>query len=110
MVLANDFSETPDFHVVVDVTAQPPSVTVSGELDLVTCAPFRDALAEAIEVSDATVAVDFRRLTFLGSTGIRELVRALQTVDRIEVHSPAPIVRRALETAGLGNNLVIVGD
>jgi anti-anti-sigma factor len=109
MVAVNDFNVAPEFHVVVDVTAQPPRVAVSGELDLVTCAPFRDALAEAIEFNTDTVVVDFKRLTFLGSTGIREMVRALEQVKRVEIRSPAPIVRRALEAAGLGDNVVITG-
>ncbi len=108
MLVTQDFNAVPDFHVVVDVTVSPPCVAVSGELDLVTCAAFRDALAEAVEAADDMVVVDFRRLTFLGSTGIRELVRALQAVQRVEVRSTAPIVRRALESAGLGNGVKIV--
>jgi len=110
MTVMNRYDTAPDFHVVVDANADPPCVAVSGEIDLATCAAFRDALCDAIEAATDTIVVDFGRLTFIGSIGIRELVRALQTVDRVEVRSPAPIVRRALESAGLGHDLRISGD
>lgn len=103
----DSWNDAPAFHVVVDVNSRPPCVAVSGELDLATCAAFRDALQEATEAADDVVAIDFARVTFMGSTGIRELVRALQAVDRIEVRSPSPIVRRALETASVGSRLVL---
>jgi anti-anti-sigma factor len=83
-------------------------VAVSGEIDLVTVAPFRDALREAIDTGAGEIVVDFKHLSFMGSTGIRELVRALDRVSKIEVRSPSPIVRRAIETAAIGHGLVIV--
>ena len=97
----------PDFHVFVDVTSTPPCVAVSGEIDLVTVAPFRDAMHEAIAAAADSIVVDFSRVTFMGSTGIRELVRALTAVRVIEVRSPTAIVRRALETASVGHGLII---
>lgn len=103
-----DWAAAPDFHVWVDLSADPPCVGVSGEIDLLTCAPFRDALSEAAEQGSPLIAVDVRLVTFMGSTGIRELVRALRTVERIEVHSPNAIVRRALEAAGLNSGIVVV--
>jgi anti-anti-sigma factor len=103
-----DWAAAPDFHVWVDLTADPPCVGVSGDIDLLTCAPFRDALAEAAECGYRVIALDVRRVTFMGSTGIRELVRALRVVEHIEVRSPSPIVRRALEAAGLGAGIDIV--
>jgi anti-anti-sigma factor len=104
----DEWAEAPDFHVWVDPTADPPCVAVSGEVDLLTCAPFRDALSEAGERGARRIALDLRRVTFMGSTGIRELVRALRTVDQIEVRSPSPIVRRALVAAGLGKGILVV--
>jgi anti-anti-sigma factor len=102
-----DWAEAPDFHVWVDLTADPPCVSVSGEVDLLTCAPFRDALHEAAEQGANRIVVDVRRVTFMGSTGMRELVRALQRVERIEVRSPSLIVRRALEAAALGAEIEV---
>jgi len=107
-VSENGWDSVPPFHIVVDADAEPPCVMVTGEIDLATCAAFRDALAEAIEVARRGIVVDARGVTFMGSVGIRELVRALQAVERIEVRAPQPIVRRALETASVGNGLVVV--
>jgi anti-anti-sigma factor len=105
-----EWAEAPEFHVWVDMSADPPCVGVSGEVDLLTCAAFRDALAEATEHGSPTIAIDFRRTTFMGSTGIRELVRVLQRIESIEVRSASPVVRRALDAAGLGRGIVFSDD
>jgi anti-anti-sigma factor len=110
VLVAENHERAPHFHVVVDVTGRPPRVTVSGEVELLTCAPFRDALGEAASVARDVIVLDCKRLTFIGSTGIREIVRTLGKVDCIEVHHAPSIVRRAFETAGLGSNLRIVHD
>jgi anti-anti-sigma factor len=102
----DEWANAPDFHVWVDVIADPPCVAVSGEIDLLTCAAFRDALAEAADTGSTTIAVDLRRTTFMGSIGIRELVRVLSKVQRLEAHAARPIVRRALEAARLGDAIV----
>ena len=103
----DDWADAPDFHVWVDVSTDPPCVGVTGEVDLQTCAAFREALDEAAELGSPTIAVAFRRVTFMGSTGIRELVRVLRSVKCIEARSPSPILRRALEAADLGDALVL---
>src|SRR5689334_7878400 len=103
----DEWSAAPDFHVWIDTSVAPPCVGVSGEVDLLTCAPFRDALNEAAELTSGTIVVDLGRVTFMGSTGIREIVRVLKTVDRIELRAPSPIVRRALVASGLGQRVVI---
>jgi anti-anti-sigma factor len=80
---------------------------VSGELDLNTCAPFRHALEELIEMSGPRIALDFRQVTFMGSTGLREIARLVPRVEEIEIRSPQPVVQRVLELAGLGPRLRI---
>ena len=108
LTTGDEWASAPGFHVWVDMEADPPCVGVSGEVDLLTCAAFRDAIAEAAALGSSTIVLDFRGVTFMGSTGIRELVRALRTVDSIEVRSPSPIVRRALSAAGLGRGVVVI--
>jgi anti-anti-sigma factor len=108
VLVTNDDWAAPEFHVVADASADPPRVTVTGEIDLASCAAFRDALNEAAESGAREIEVDFKHVTFMGSMGIRELVRALQAIDRITVRSPSSIVRRAVETASVGKGLVIV--
>jgi anti-anti-sigma factor len=102
----DEWADAPEFHVWVDVEADPPCVGVSGEIDLLTCAAFRDALGEAADTGSSAISVDFRRTTFIGSTGIRELVRVLRKVQCLEAHSPNQIVRRALDAAGLDDGIV----
>ena len=109
MVAAESAWDTPaEFHVAVDVSVVPPLVTVWGEVDLATVAPVRDALAEAIETGTDEIVVDLSHVTFMGSTGIRELIRVHDAVRRIELRTPSGIVRRALETAVLPHTFVIV--
>lgn|SRR5690348_16659677 len=110
MVAAESGWDVPaEFHVAVDVTTEPPLVTVWGELDLATVAPFRDALREAIETDPNAIVVDLGHVTFMGSIGIRELVRIHDGARRIELRVPQGIVRRALDTAVLPETFVIVG-
>ncbi|MEY2432645.1 MAG: hypothetical protein QOC92_2370 [Acidimicrobiaceae bacterium] len=87
---------------------RPAARDVTGEIDLPSCAEFRDALNEAVESGARDIKVDFKHVTFMGSTGIRELVRALQAAERITLLSPSSIVRRVVETAHVGKGLVIV--
>jgi len=44
----------------------------------------------------------------MGSTGIRELIRAHNATSRIELRVPPGTVRRALDTAVLPDTFVIV--
>lgn len=102
MVTASSDWNTPtDFHVAVDTDAEPPCVAVWGELDLATVVPFRDALLEAIATGARELTVDLSHVAFMGSIGIRELIRVHRDVERIELRSPNGIVRRALQTAVL---------
>jgi anti-anti-sigma factor len=96
------------FHAWVEPDADPPIVGVAGEIDLETCAAFRFILDDAVSLHSDAIILDFRRLEFLGSVGIREMVRALRDVDRVEIHSPTANVRRVLELSGLDGRLVIV--
>ena len=104
----SDWTAPPDFHVVVDADADPPSVAVWGELDLASVAAFRDALDEALERQPRELLIDLRNVTFMGSIGIRELVRAHREVDRIQLRIGTATVRRVLETAALPELFVLV--
>ena len=96
-----------EFRVWVDVEAEPVCVGVAGELDLLTCAPFRHALADALASRPPRLALDFRAVTFVGSTGLREIVRILPAVESIEIRSAPPSVRQVLEMVDLGERVVI---
>jgi anti-anti-sigma factor len=98
-------SSQTDFSVWVDSSADPPCLGVAGELDLNTCAPFRHALEELIRTSGPRISLDFRQVTFMGSTGLREISRLLPQLEDVEIRNPQPVVRRVLELAGLGPRL-----
>jgi anti-anti-sigma factor len=107
VVVADGWTESSptEFSVWVDSSADPPCLGVAGELDLNTCAPFRHALEELIRTSGPRISLDFRQVTFMGSTGLREFSRLLPQLEDVEIRNPQPVVRRVLELAGLGPRL-----
>lgn len=109
-MLASDvgWNDAPEFHVAVDVESDPPVVMVWGEVDLATVAAFRDALSQAIDGGVRELVVDLCHVTFMGSTGIRELIRAHRHVERVELRVATSIVSRTLETAMLPDAFTIV--
>jgi anti-anti-sigma factor len=90
----------------VDTGVDPPCLGVAGDIDLETCAPFRHALEELVAISGPRIALDFKRVTFMGSTGLREIARLLPDLE-MEIRSPQPVVLRVLELARLGPRLLI---
>lgn len=108
--VATDWTGPSAFHLWIDDTVDPPCLGVAGEIDLQTCAAFRQALSEAADLHPDGVCIDLRRVEFMGSTGIRELVRVAQSVPRVEVHGARPNVRRALDAANLTGRVIIITD
>lgn len=103
-----DFPVGPEFRLWIDLNVEPPRIGIAGDVDLATCAPLRDALALACEKDTTCVALDLRDVSFMGSTGIREIARALSQTERIEIHAPSPGVRRVFEMVSLGPRVVVV--
>jgi anti-anti-sigma factor len=95
--------------LVIEVRARTSAVTViavAGEIDISNCAELRRELAELISRNSADrVALDLRKLTFLGSAGIgvllhgRELVR--RQGGRLEITHAHENVRQVLDLSGL---------
>jgi anti-anti-sigma factor len=100
-------TESTEFRVWVDLEAEPVRVGVAGEIDLLTCAPFRHALEDACASRPRRLALDFRSVAFLGSTGLREIARILLRLESIEIRSPSPHVRHVLEMMELDGRVVI---
>jgi hypothetical protein len=95
------------FRLWADLDATPPCIGIAGEIDLVTCAPFRHALADACALNLRHLALDFRAVTFLGPTGLREIARILPAIDTLEIHSASPAVRHGLGTISLDDRVVV---
>jgi anti-sigma B factor antagonist len=83
-------------------------ISLSGELDLGNCAPFRTALEEALE-DDAPIVVDMRALEFIDSTGIALIVAALREGDgRLRFRmSESAAVARVFDLTGITDKLPV---
>ena len=77
-------------------------VSVSGEIDASNASAFADGLQAAIAESDRPIVLDLARVTFMDSSGIRELVNARESAGpRLRVAALHRSVRRILELASL---------
>jgi anti-anti-sigma factor len=77
-------------------------LAVSGEIDMATVGPLRDALERAARAPE--VWVDLSEVEFMDSTGLTALVSAHHAIEhgRLTVICPTNgAVRRALEVSGL---------
>ena len=77
-------------------------VAPSGELDLATVPPVREALARCTDVHRALV-LDLREVTFMDSTAVRLLIemRNGDRADRFAVVSPPGPVGQVLDVSGV---------
>ena len=77
--------------------------SISGELDLVSEATFRQHVLAAARPG-ATIRLDVSDLAFMDSSGLNVLVQILRTIGpdgRLSIEQPNPFVRRVLGVAGL---------
>ena len=81
-------------------------VTLRGELDLATAAQLEHALADAGD----EVLLDLRGLTFMDSTGVRELLEAAaRNAGGLQIIAPATgQVRMTIEQTGIAALLPLV--
>lgn len=73
--------ETQVLRIATRRVAGAPVVTLSGEIDVLTAAGLRVALARAVSVDGAGVLLDMRGVTFIDSTGIRTLLEAARDAE-----------------------------
>jgi anti-anti-sigma factor len=94
------------FEVHVSASAGAVRIALVGDLDSHTCTQLRTAYAAQIgESTVSEVVVDASELSFLDSSGIRELLEVRQDVagngGAFATEGVPPRVRRLLEIAGL---------
>lgn len=75
-------------------------VVVSGELDMASAPLFRQALAEA-EPRGGRVVLDMEGLTFMDSSGLRELVAFQNAGHVVDIREASEPVRAVLRMAGM---------
>jgi anti-sigma B factor antagonist len=95
-----------DLSIDIRATNRQAVVRLGGELDVYTAPRLRERLAELIAADrHRDIVIDLADLAFIDSTGIGVLVgalkRARQHGDEIELRSPRPGTRKALEITGL---------
>jgi anti-sigma B factor antagonist len=83
-------------------------LTVTGDLDLMTAEPVREAVTTALRAGDRNLIFELGGLRFIDSAGLAILIEASSSADSIELRSPSPAVRRAIELTGLGEVLTVV--
>jgi anti-sigma B factor antagonist len=88
-------------------------VEASGEIDIISSPPLREALLSAV-ASAELVVLDLSGVTFLGSSGLAVLVElrdnARQSGRELRLACTTRIVLRALEATGLRELFVIAPD
>jgi anti-anti-sigma factor len=93
----------------------PRTLRLAGELDLNEADDLSARLAVEGE-GRGDLTLDVSQLTFIDSTGLRELLRAAESLagrGNLVLRSPSPPVRRVLDQMGLGaqtSGLVVLGD
>jgi anti-anti-sigma factor len=82
-----------------------PVLTVTGEIDLSSAGHFAQELAMLIDDEHGTARVDLSAVTFIDSSGVRELLaakrRAEGTGTQLVLASPSAACRRVLEISGV---------
>lgn len=87
------------------------TVTVKGELDLATAPVLDDELRGLLADGTCRLTVDLSEMTFIDSTGLTTLVRALSAAREgggdIVLHAPQRCVRKVFEISGTDRLFVL---
>jgi anti-sigma B factor antagonist len=101
-----------EFRIEERVSASPPVVAVSGEIDVATAPQLRECLHSVIARGESTVVLDLLGVTFLDSTALGVLVGALKRCRELggELHVVVadPRIMKIFEITGLTNVFSIV--
>lgn len=89
------------------------TVSLRGEVDVLTVDQVRVALGEALAGAPTEIVVDLSELTFIDSTGLGALVfgfqRARDAGIRYRLARPTPMVRQILMLSGLLEVVELIG-
>jgi anti-sigma B factor antagonist len=86
-------------------------LVLAGELDVATAPMFAEKLTEACTDKPAELLIDLTELTYAGSSGVREFVRAAELCTsngtRLRLTGTSGIVRRVLELTGVADMFLL---
>jgi anti-anti-sigma factor len=101
-----------NFLVDTDTTGRAVTLTVTGDLDLLSSPSLELALAPLLESDAELVIVDLRRLEFMDSTGLHVLLQAHQRMHdsgrRLALVRAPEHVQRLFDLTGVSETLTIV--
>lgn len=83
-------------------------VRASGELDLHGAPAMQDALEQVSELGGPEIVIDLAGVTFMDSTGLRELLRVASDGRQVVLREVPHQVRLLLELAGVESLFTIV--
>ena len=82
-----------------------------GEIDLSSADQLRDAIGAALRSdSTRTIVIDLSDVTFIDSTGVKELIRPTMDGHSVVLRRPSEPVQRALKLSGLYSTVSIEAD
>jgi anti-anti-sigma factor len=101
-----------DFLVDTHSTPRATTLTLSGDLDLLSSPALERALAPALDSDAELIVVDLRGLEFMDSTGLHVLIQAHQRARdagrRLALVRARERVHRLFDLTGLSDGLTIV--
>src|SRR5688572_22202766 len=84
-----------------EVRVEGGEVYLSGDVDMMAIEELHRALDQAARQDGSGLTIDLSDVTFLDSSGLRELTIALRYGSAIKVRGVSPIARRVFEVTGL---------
>jgi anti-anti-sigma factor len=101
-----------EFRVETQTTGRLTTLTVTGELDLMSSPVLERELEKAYALDADWILLDFRRLAFMDSTGLHLLVKAQQRAEeagrRLALTRGGEQVQRLLDLTGVADLVRIV--
>jgi anti-anti-sigma factor len=92
-------------HTVTDLGDGSFVVALEGELDLSTADELRATLEQTIASVTGTLVVDIAQLRFADSSAIALWVSWSQSVPKLEIRNPPPMILRVIQAMGLTEKL-----
>jgi anti-sigma B factor antagonist len=103
-----------DFRIETQTVGRASTLTLSGELDLLSSPILEQELGHVLASDAELVVVDLRQLAFMDSTGLHVVVAAQQRLQesgrRLALIRGGVQVQRLFELTGLGEILTIVNS
>jgi anti-anti-sigma factor len=80
-------------------------VKLAGEIDMSNAESLGRAIDGLIDAGTDRLVVDLAALEFMDSSGIAMLLRVTADVDTVHIRNPSNVIRRIIESTGLGDVL-----